>query len=146
MTMRRWATWLLLGALAALALVAVADALRGNRSTTLSHSLPPSSEEKRAAIETGGVIFYSDEADDCRLAASEFPSLESGPPPKLRSCRFSVSPDGTMAFPGDVTWSPDGARSSREVGNLLEVTSTESQQVICFPGSAPAFKPDGTLT
>ena len=102
MTMRRWATWLLVGGLAALGSVALADALRGEptrrqvESPTISVALIPRNEPAASAM--SGVLYYSDADDECRLAGLRLPDLVNVPPPKLRSCRFSVSPDGANAF------------------------------------------------
>jgi hypothetical protein len=102
MIMRRWATWLLLGALVALGSVAVADAPRGTSrvrdSAPVGTSASPAAEDKPAADAMSSVLYYGDAADECRLQGLSLPDLRAAPPPKLRSCRFSVSPDGRSAF------------------------------------------------
>jgi hypothetical protein len=100
-----------------------------------------------------GVLYYSDVSDECRLQRLTLPDLRNpafdpgaGAPPKLRSCRFSLSPDGQAAFPDDAEWSPQGGMFALEDDNMIELGSSASQQALHFPGSAPAFKPDGTFT
>jgi hypothetical protein len=159
--MRRWPTWLLVGALVALGSVAVADALRGGGEKEVVSSNPR--PRPRAAVTTvplepaspamSGALYYSDVTDDCRLSGLTLPDLgnpafdpSTGAPPKLRSCRFSLSRDGQAAFPDDAEWSPQGGMYAREDDNMIELGSSASQQALHFPGSAPAFKPDGTFT
>jgi hypothetical protein len=149
--MRRWPTWLLVGALVALGSVAVADALRGDRTKVVPRPGTPATvalitRNEPAASGLSGVLYYSNAEDDCRLDGLSLPDLGNAPPPKLRSCRFSLSRDGQAAFPDDVEWSPQGAIYTREDDNMIELGSSASQQALHFPGSAPAFKPDGTFT
>jgi hypothetical protein len=150
MTMRRWATWVLVGGLAALGAVAIADALRGSPRTsesqapTISVALIPRNEPASSAM--SGVLYYSNAKDECRLDGLRLPDLENAPPPKLRSCRFSVSPDGDTALAGDVAWSPDGQFFAREIGSFVELNSIASESGLRLPGHAPAFKPDGRFT
>jgi hypothetical protein len=148
--MRRWTTWLLLGALAALASVAVADAVRGRAETrkvsapTISVPLIPRNEPAASAM--SGVLYYSDGIKSCLVQAIRLPDLRVAPAPKLRSCQFSVSPDGQVALRGDVRWSPLGGLYARQEGDLIELGSPTSERALHFPGHAPAFKPDGTFT
>ncbi len=155
--MRRWTTWLLVGALAALASVAVADALRGSpkavesKAPTLSVPLIPRNEPASSAM--SGVLYYSDAADECRLAGVTLPDLRNPAfdvptrePPKLRACLFSLSRDGRNGLSGEAEWSPEGGMYARERGRLIELGSPETDEPLRFPGRAPAFKPDGTFT
>jgi hypothetical protein len=149
--MRNSATLLLVTALVALGAVAVADALRGAPETrhvqasTISVPLIPRSEPASSAM--AGVLFYSDPKDKCRLAGLTLPDLGDAPPPKLRSCPFSLSPSGENGLPGDAAWSPNGGLYAREDGKLVELGSPFSHRPpLHFPGRAPAFKPDGTFT
>jgi hypothetical protein len=148
-TMRRWTTWLLLGALAALASVAVADAVRGRAETrkvsapTISVPLIPRNEPAASAM--SGVLYYSDRVD-CRLRGLRLPDLSEVRAPELRSCRFSISPDGRTALSGDAAWSPEGGMYARASDGLIELGSPASKQTLRFPGRAPAFRPDGTFT
>jgi hypothetical protein len=150
--MRRWATWLLVGGLAALAAVAVADALRGEptiattstRPSTISVALIPRNEPAASAM--SGVLYYSDPEDDCRLHGLSLPELRPAEAPQLRACLFSLSRDGRNGMPGDAEWSPQGGVYARERGKLIELGSPETGEQLHIPGQAPAFKPDGTFT
>jgi hypothetical protein len=148
--MRRWTTWLVVGALAALASVAVADALRGppekldTSAPTFSVALIPRNEPAASVI--SGVIYYSEDIRSCPLRGVRLPDLKVAPSPKLRACRFSISPNGRLASPGDVRWSSLGDVYARNEGRLIELGSTRSQRVVHFAGDAPAFKPDGSFT
>jgi hypothetical protein len=149
--MRRWPTWLLVGALVALGSVAVADALRGDRTKVVPRPRTPATvalitRNEPASSGLSGVLYYSNAEDDCRLDGLSLPDLGNAPPPKLRSCRFSLSRDGQAAFPDDAEWSPQGGMYAREDDNMIELGSSASHQALHFPGSAPAFKPDGTFT
>jgi hypothetical protein len=147
--MRRWTTWLLVGALAALGSVAVADALRGSPKTTnvsaptISVPLIPRNEPAASAM--GGVLYYSDRVD-CRLRAVRLPDLTETSAPELGSCSFSISPDGEDALAGAAAWSPAGGLYARMRGGLIELGSSDPDSRLRFPGHAPAFKPDGTFT
>jgi hypothetical protein len=149
--MRRWPTWLLVGALVALGSVAVADALRGDGTKVVPRPMTPATvalitRNEPAASGLSGVLYYSNAEDDCRLDGLSLPDLGNAPPPKVRSCRFSLSRDGQAAFPDDAEWSPQGGMYAREDDNMIELGSSASHQALHFPGSAPAFKPDGTFT
>ena len=149
--MRRWPTWLLVGALVALGSVAVADALRGDGTKVVlrprTHAtVALITRNEPAASGLSGVLYYSNAEDDCRLDGLSLPDLGNAPPPKLRSCRFSLSRDGQAAFPDDAEWSPQGGMYALEDDNMIELGSSASQQALHFPGNAPAFKPDGTFT
>jgi hypothetical protein len=149
--MRRWPTWLLVGALVALGSVAIADALRGDGTKVVPRPRTPATaalitRNQPAASGLSGVLYYSNAEDDCRLDGLSLPDLGNAPPPKLRSCRFSLSRDGQAAFPDDAEWSPQGGMYAREDDNMIELGSSASHQALHFPGSAPAFKPDGTFT
>jgi hypothetical protein len=147
--MRRWTTWLLVGALAALGSVAVADALRGTPEAkrigapTISVPLIPRNEPAASAM--SGVLYYSDRVD-CQLRAMRLPDLAETSAPELGSCSFSISPSGEDALPGEAAWSPAGDLYARVRGGLIELGSPTSEQTLRLPGRAPAFKPDGTFT
>jgi hypothetical protein len=149
--MRRWPTWLLVGALVALGSVAVADALRGGGTevaprpgTTGTVALTPRNESVASAM--SGVLYYSNAEDECRLAGQILPDLRVAPPPKLRSCRFSLSSDGANALPGEAVWQPQGGLYAREKEDGIEIGSPSSGETMHVVGASPAFKPDGTFT
>jgi hypothetical protein len=149
MTMRRWATWLLVGGLAALSAVAVADALRGEPTTrkadapTISVALIPRNEPAASAM--SGVLYYSDPVE-CRIRGLRLPDLAETSAPDAGSCSFSLSPDGEKALPGEAAWSPTGGVYARMTDGSIELGSPGSERTLRFPGRAPAFKPDGTFT
>jgi hypothetical protein len=152
--MRRWPTWLLVGALAALGSVAVADALRGHESRTETKASPtairppgpliPPNEPAGSAM--GGVLYFSDAERGCALRGLIMPDRVGARTPRLRSCRFSLAPTGRDALAGDAAWSPHGGLYAREVGGMVELGSPFSDEMLRFPGSAPAFQPDNTFT
>jgi hypothetical protein len=149
MIMRRWATWLIVGALVALGSVAVADALRGTsesrKRVPLRTSAAPGVGQQPASDEMSGVRYYSDKEHECRVEGLRLPDLVDEPAPNFRSCRFSLSPEGA-ALPGDVVWSPNGRFAARERDDVIELFSTLSPGPTRIPGHAPAFKPNGTFT
>jgi hypothetical protein len=150
--MRRWPTWLVVGALVALGAVAAADTLRGGgeeattvpRRTTAASPLIPPNEPADSAM--GGVLYYSNARAGCRLAGVILPDLQRARTPQLRSCRFSSSPDGQDALSGAAAWQPHGGLYARELNGMIEFGSPFSHETLHFPGRAPAFKPDGTFT
>jgi hypothetical protein len=152
--MRRWPTWLLVGALVALGSVAVADALRegGAREVVSSNPGPRSSPAvttvplEPASPAMRGVLFYSNVEHRCRLEGVIMPGLEAARSPRLGSCRFSISGNAQAAFPGKAAWSPHGGLYAREINGMIEFGSPFSHQKLRFPGRAPAFKPGGTFT
>ena len=152
--MRRWPTWLLVGALVALGSVAVADALRGGNEREVMSSNPrprPSPAVTTVPLEPAspamsGVLFYSDAEHRCRLEGVIMPSLDAARSPRLGSCRFSISGNGQAAFPGKASWSPHGGLYAREIDGMIEFGSPFSHEALRFPGRAPAFRPDETFT
>jgi hypothetical protein len=152
--MRRWPTWLLVGALLALGSVAVADALRGDgrKEVESSNPRPRSSPAvttvplEPASPAMSGVLYYSNTEHRCRLEGVIMPGLEAARSPRLGSCRFSISGNAQAAFPGKAAWSPHGGLYAREIDGMIELGSPFSHQTFRFPGREPAFKPDGTFT
>jgi hypothetical protein len=152
--MRRWPTWLLVGALVALGSVAVADALRGGSEREVVSSNPrprPSPAVTTVPLEPAspamsGVLYYSNAEHRCRLEGVIMPGLEAARSPRLGSCRFSISGNGQAAFPGKAAWSPHGGLYAREIDGMIEFGSPFSHQTLRFPGRAAAFKPDETFT
>jgi hypothetical protein len=47
---------------------------------------------------------------------------------------------------GQVSWSPRGGLYARDSDGMIELGSQGSQPSLRFPGTAPAFMPDGTFT
>jgi hypothetical protein len=147
--MRRWPTWLVAGALVALGVVALADALRGGAAEVRAQPSTTGVRGTTMAVglrEPRGILYYSDAEDDCRLHGVSLPRLTNAPPPEFRSCRFSLSPDSTSALSGEAVWSPRGVLYAREADGRIELGSASSDAALAFAGRAPAFLPDGTLT
>jgi hypothetical protein len=110
--MRRWVTWLVVVALAALGLAAAVDALRGEEQVRRSESRPPPvpglADQPEPAIrqlrEAGltGVLTYAD--DECRLHAVSLPELRAVRAPTFEMCRPATASGGLGAVDGDVVW------------------------------------------
>lgn len=113
--MRRIATWLLVGAVAALGVAAAVDALRGDvepvrearppEATTTTPGLTgqagPAAARLRDARITG-VLTYAD--DDCQLRAVSLPDLEPARAPSFEMCRPLTDSSGHGTVDGDVVW------------------------------------------
>ena len=138
--MRRTATWLLIGAVAALGLAAAVDALRqepdragAGRSPTTAG--PPSRQWELAVRhlrEAGvtGVLTYSDE--DCRLHAVSLPKLEPVRAPSFAMCRPATPTRGLTAMDGDVVWSGLGYGTA-DVVLSQEALSRSVRTSVRFP-------------
>lgn len=165
--MRSAATWTVVGALAAIALFAAVDALRGEprpaapappERTAGARADGPPRIEDRAAVraelaEAGvtGALYLTDKR--CRPWVLELPALawRSSRSGRAADCRFVLAPDGRRALFGDAVWHPSadlGAvdQSSLEEGAVIEVSSETGDWAFRFTGAKPAFRPDGTLT
>ena len=122
--MRRTATWLLVGAVAALGLAAAVDAFREepervDRARTPATDSPMLAGGTEAAArglrEAGvsGVLTYSDE--DCRLRALSLPGLEPVRAPSFAMCRPATPTRGLTAIDGKVVWAGLGYGTARVV-------------------------------
>jgi hypothetical protein len=110
---RRTATWLLIGAVAALGLAAAVDAIRQEPDRAGAGRSPTTAEvpsrQRELAVrqlrEAGvtGVLTYSDEV--CRLHAVSLPELEPVRAPSFAMCRPATPTRGLTAIGGDVVWS-----------------------------------------
>jgi hypothetical protein len=141
-------TWLVLAAVLAVAAAAVADALHGSLT---SDAHPAAETAVRRIVPPGvpagfmGSVFFSDPSDGCRLHTLQLAGFTDAVPPASHDCRFSLSPDGTRAAPAGSSWSPlGGVVAVPGAGDF--VLRSASGQTVEVRGSAPAFKPDGTLT
>ena len=126
--MRRIATWLLVGAVAALGFAAAVDALRGNVETVrelqpqpppttttvpgLTGQSGPAAARLRDARVTG-VLTYADA--DCRLSALSLPDLEPVRAPSFEMCRPLTDSGGLGAVDGNVVWAGSGAGAMQVV-------------------------------
>jgi hypothetical protein len=109
---RRTATWVLVGAVAALGVAALADALRGEpervRAQVEPAAVPGLADEAGEAVrqlrEAGvaGVLTYSD--DECRLHAVSLPELEPVRAPSFEMCRPATAAGALGVVDGEVVW------------------------------------------
>ena len=105
--MRRSATVIVVAGLAALALAAGIDALRGGRGEPAPPATVAETEPAVASVldkeGVRGVITYSDEA--CRLHAVALPALRPARAPAIEMCRPLIGTGGIRAWRGEVVWS-----------------------------------------
>jgi hypothetical protein len=153
--MRRWSTALIVVAVAALAVFAAADPLRGSGEPTARVQLPTITSAFRPTLReilrreaVTGFLLYSD--DDCRLHSLLLPRLvddvirEEGGVPFVR-CRFETG-GGRILEEGD-TISPDGMLVAACRAGRVVVWQTESgEERRTYRGCPPAWRPDGSLT
>lgn len=150
---RRFVTTLVLAvALAALAGVAIADAVRsGDGDGAAADEPEPAQTQRRAPTpqeelrEAGaaGTIFVADTR--CRVRGLRLPSLAEvpGSARPTAACNFAVTPRGAV-LEGDGWYPPRLAHLGTEDG-LVELTSSDGW-VLRVAGTAPSWRPDGTLT
>jgi hypothetical protein len=148
--MRRWSTWLVLGTVCVLALVAAADALRRadspDATATATSTTSLQAELREEQIE--GLVVYSD--PNCIVHSLLLPALErndvlteAGAP--LRMCEFSAA-GGRFLAPGE-TLSPNReliARCQGDVVFVVDASSGEEREVVS--DCPAAWHPDGCLT
>jgi hypothetical protein len=146
MALRRIATPLVLAGVAALLVAAAVEALRGDpdaRPAGLQTSAP-------SGVGSGlaGVLYYTDAS--CDLQALRFPALRPERAPRWDECTFSLAPRGGSVGTGASTWAPRGDRSASESDGRIILSESGSSgpagQSASFAGSAPAFRPDGSLS
>ena len=151
--MRHAVTWLVVAAVGGLAAAAGVDALRGGGEAEADAPRAARAESARArfgdvaaqlrAVGIRGVLTYADE--DCRLQALTLPDLERHVAPEGESCRFAVSPGGTLRF-GREVGDPQRYLTARCVEGEVEVAVVSGRLLERVPGCAPAWTPDGRLT
>jgi hypothetical protein len=154
--MRRWSTVLIVAAVAALAVFAAADALRGDGQPRDAASVPPTTRERAPTLrETlrgqglSGQILYSDQ--DCILHSLVLPQMvddivrRDNDMGAFHYCRFGVG-GGRILDEGDVP-SPNGLSIARCRGRHIAVWRTETGAAIrSIRGCVPAWRRDGRLT
>jgi hypothetical protein len=154
--MRRWSTVLVVVAVAAVAVFAAADALRGDGQPGGAASVPVTTRERaptlRETLRSQGVsgqILYSDQ--DCILHSLLLPQMvdevvrrENGAG-AFHYCRFGVG-GGRILDEGAVP-SPNGRSIARCRGRHIAVWRTETGAAVrSIRGCVPAWHPDGHLT
>lgn len=142
-------TWLVLGAVAALGIAAVVDALPGRGGSeppAATVTSPPRLEAPSVSgrLDAAGTLYYTD--DLCRLRGLRLPSLEPVEAPEWDECGFSLSPNGQSVLGDGVLWEPHGSKRAAGIGGLVYVVSDPAGWEYRFTGESPAYKPDGTLT
>jgi hypothetical protein len=154
--MRRWSTALIVVGVAALAVFAAADALRGHGQPRDAASVPATTRERPPTLRetlrgqgVSGQIVYSDQ--DCILHSLVLPQMvddvvrRDNGAGAFRYCRFSVG-GGRFLDEGDVP-SPDGLSIARCRGRRIVVWETETGAAVrSIRGCVPAWHPDGQLT
>jgi hypothetical protein len=145
--MRGRATWFVVGAIVALGVAAVVDALPwpgGSEPAAQEAPLLPDVGTPSARLEAEGVLYYTDTF--CRLRGLELPSLDAVEAPEWENCGFSLGPDSAAVLPQGVTWEPRGGKRVAGVSGLVYVVSDAAGWEYRFRGESPAFRPDGPLT
>jgi hypothetical protein len=157
--MTRRSTWLVVGALAVIALAAAFDALRGGGSAPPSAARTTTSEASAAEEQApdqpavapagfGGVLYYTD--DSCELQAVRIPTLETEEAPSWDNCRFVLSPDGTRVSGAGSGWDPHAdprrGRLFQTERGMIQVATNGGPEGEAFRGAAPAWRPSGALT
>jgi hypothetical protein len=123
--MRRWPTWLVVGALLALAAVAVADAIRPTGGPTSVSLQAPRASGLQGTLVVAG--------PDCSVSALRLPALVEEEPPKQPNC-------------GEVVWSADGTISARCARDMTIVGPTPDGLLFRLRGCAPALRPNGDVS
>jgi hypothetical protein len=154
--MRRWSTGLIVGAVVTLAVLAAADALRGDgdaktgaaNETTTTAPRPLTLRERLRKEAITGLLLYSD--PNCAVHSLLLPRMidevvredDGG---ELFRCRFEVG-GGRFLDEGDAV-SRDGVFGARCDGPRTVVWEIESSRPLrSYRGCPPAWRPDRRLT
>lgn len=158
--MRRIATWLLVGAVAALGVAAGIDALRGDvepeRAEPEARSEPAAAESgsaERTLVDAradlrdagvSGVLTYADEA--CRLHSVTLPDLEPHPGPRGEACIFESTVGNEFVF-AEPSGGSYGDPTPRCRGGWVELLLPDGSLLARARGRCGfAWRPDGTPT
>jgi hypothetical protein len=160
--MRGTATWLLVGALAALGVAAGADALRSLGGPEGGASEPPAETapeaepepaedaladaraELRSAGVPAGVLTYADE--QCRLRSVTLPDLAPHPGSREERCTFGSMVGSEFAFGGPPPY-PYGSLAALCRAEEVELRLPNRGLFARARGSCPmVWRPDGTAT
>jgi WD40-like Beta Propeller Repeat len=155
--MRRGGTVLVVVVVAAIALAAGFDALRGDSGSERSAqpepeepsaSTPSAEEEPPSSSEPfGGILYYTDRS--CELQAAELPSLEPAVAPNWDECSFVLSPDGRRVAPAGSGWDahsdPLRGRLFEAEDGVIQVSTNGGPEGEPFVGDAAAWSPGGAL-
>ena len=159
--MRRGGTTLVVLVVAAIALAASYDALRGEDEPqpAAETAPPPAPPTTTLADPRGGAgLPPTRSAGRCttrtRAASSgrsrcvpDEPAVE---PPNWDECRFVLSPDGRRVSGAGSGWAPRAGtlfgRLFQSEDGTIQVSNDDGPEGAPFAGTAPAWRPDGTLT
>jgi hypothetical protein len=158
---QRAASRLIAAAVAVVAAVAVADAVRSRGGDETDPDAPVLTRPPAAGVESRtaianrmrregirGRLFYTDER--CTLRGVSLPDLEPAATPGVRGlgCAFSASPDGERVATAGAAWSPDSRRVAvcRGRAVVVSVASERAPEVARHEGCKPAWRLDGELT
>ncbi len=156
--MRRGVTVLVVVVVAGIALAAGFDALTDDGSPRAGpEPAPPSVSTTQPegpanyvplADELGGTLYYTDAS--CELQAIELPRQTPTEAPNWDECRFALSANGRRVSGEGSGWDP---QSDPLIGKLfqsengtIQVSTDRGPEGSPFPGTAPAWHPNGTLT
>jgi hypothetical protein len=156
--MRRGATVLVVVAVAAIALAAGWDALRGGDDPAAPpEGQPTTSTEADEGTNyvplaepdlVSGTLYYTDES--CELRAAELPDIRPTDAPNWDACRFTLSPDAARVGDESTGWDPHSdprrGRLFRVDGDTIQVATNAGPEGEPIRGAAPAWRPDGTLS
>jgi len=153
--MRGWSTALIVVAVAALAVFAAADALRGGAepkalapAPTITRAKPPTLHELLRREDIVGFVLYSDH--DCRLHSLLLPGMEDNVVRQeggsaVIHCRFEAA-GGRILEEGEVM-SPDRSSIARCRAGKITIRAAEGEvERRSVAGCPPAWRPDGRLT
>ncbi|MGH3051394.1 MAG: hypothetical protein ACRDM8_00355 [Gaiellaceae bacterium] len=148
--MRRWPTWLVLGTVCLLAVVAAADALRrvDSPDATATATSTQTLQAELRDEQIGGLVVYSDPG--CIVHSLLLPALErndvlTDAREPLRMCELSAA-GGRFLAPGE-TLSPNRELIARCRGGQVEVVDASSgEERETVSGCPTAWHPDGCLT
>jgi hypothetical protein len=142
---RRIATWLLVGAVAALGVAAAVDAMRGSEQVSpqrAASTIPGLADQPELAVrqlrEAGvsGVLTYSDE--ECKLHAVSLPELRAVRAPSFEMCRPAAASGSLGAVDGDVVWAGLGYGAVQVVLSKEEL-GREVTRLLAPPGRHPSL-------
>jgi len=147
-------------AVSAIALAAGWDALRGGDEPAAQPEEQATSTESVdqgtgfVPLDNGepdpvsGTLYYTDES--CELRAAGLPGIRPRNAPNWDECQFTLSPDTTRVGDETTAWDPHSdprrGRLFRVDGDMIQVATNAGPEGEPIRGTAPAWRPDGTLT